>query len=369
MFKSIKELPRGTRDLIGTECKKIEYVLGTVNKYFDDIGYEEVITPSFEFYNTFNDIDKSIEKQMYKFCDSDGNILSLKSDSTLPIARVVSSRLKDRKFPLRIRYSSKIFRVNKNLSGKCNEIFDCGIELIGEKRSISDIEAIALAIDCLLNLGFDDFKLEIGHIGIIQRIISKLDITIQDKEKLVYLIDEKKLVDLDNFLESSNIKNPIKDVLKKMPWMFGDIKLLKQEKTMIYDEYIKRYMEALEDIQNNLEKLGLAKYVTFDLGVATKIDYYSGIVFKGYIKGAENYILKGGRYDNLMSSYGKNVGAIGFSLKIDKIAGLIEDSLISDDEFQVLDYDDSNYLEILKGALTKRQNGEKINLQRKEDNI
>lgn len=370
MFKDIKELPKGTRDLIGNECRKIEYVTNSINKYFDDIGYEEVITPSFEFYNTFNDVYKSIDQEkMYKFYDNEGKILALKSDSTLPIARLVSSKLKDKKFPLRIRYSSKIFKVNKNLSGKKNEMFDAGIELIGENNLNSDLEVLILAIDSILNLGFDDFKIEVGHIGIIQKIISKLEINKIEKRELVRFIDDKKLVDLDEFLEKSDIKKAIKDVLRKLPWMFGDISDLKSEKTMIYDEEILSYMNSLEYIYESLKKLNFDKYISFDLGASSKIDYYSGIVFKGYLKGASSHILKGGRYDNLMNSYGEKVSAIGFSLKIDDIAKLLDEKLLERKDVTVLNYDDKTHLQILTNALELRRNGRKVVLSKEEGKL
>ncbi|MGL4991281.1 MAG: ATP phosphoribosyltransferase regulatory subunit [Sarcina sp.] len=360
----MEELPKGTRDLINEESRQIAYTIKTINEYFDDIGYEEVITPSFEFYNIFNQTIK--DELMYKFYDQEGRLLTLKADSTLPIARVVSTRFKDRNFPLRIRYSSKVFKANKNLAGNKNEEFDAGIEIIGENTLNSDIEALIIAIDCLLNLGFEDFTIEIGHVGIVKKLIEKLNINIENQKHLITLIEDKRLVDLNEFLKELNVKPTLRDVLNKLPWMFGDIENLNVEKNIIYDSEILECVKELEFIYAKLNKIGFSKYISFDLGAATKINYYSGIVFKGYINGAANYILKGGRYDNLMSFYGKNIGAIGFSLKIDEIAKLIDKKFISTDNVQVYNYDDSNHLNILLEVINNKKNNRKSKMFKKE---
>lgn len=362
-MKNIEELPKGTRDLINEESKKIAYTIKNINEYFDDIGYEEVITPSFEFYNIFSETIK--DELMYKFYDQDGKLLTLKADSTLPIARVVSTRFKDRKFPLRIRYSSKVFKVNKNLSGNKNEEFDAGIEIIGENTLNSDIEALIIAIDCLLNLGFEDFTIEVGHVGIVKKLIEKLDINIENKRYLISLIEDKRLVDLNEFLKKLNIKPILKEVLNKLPWMFGDIENLNVEKNIIYDNEILEYIKELEFVYEQLNKVGFSKYISFDLGAATKVNYYSGIVFKGYINGAANYILRGGRYDNLMNSYGKKIGAIGFSLKIDEIAKLIEKKAYNDDA-EIYNYNDSNHLDILLQVINNKKNNRKSKMLKRE---
>ena len=362
MFKEIKELPRGARDVIGSECEKINFVINKFNNYFDGFAYEEVITPSFEFKDIFNSVS---EEELYKFYDCEGRMLSLKADSTLAIARLVSSKLKDKKLPLRIRYSSKVFRVNKNLSGKKNEVFDAGIEIIGENKENSDIEAIVLGIAVLKNIGFDDFKIEIGHIGIMQKIISMLNLDANKEKKFIELIDGKKLVDLNYFIESLDIASDMSDSLKELPWLFGDIDKITGS-TIAKNKELKDYIDYLKLINDKLTSLGFAKYLSFDLGVASKIDYYSGIVFKAYINGASNDILQGGRYDNLMNSYGRELGAIGFSLRVDDIAGLICEKSLPSKEALKLSYNDENYFEILKDAIKLRESGEEVSLVKEE---
>lgn len=364
MFKKVKELPKGTRDIIGRECQSIDYVIKSFNSYFDGLGYEEVITPSFEFNDAFNNIN---QEQMYKFYDSDGKLLNLKTDSTLAIARLVSSKLKDKECPLRLRYTSKIFRVHKELSGKRNEMFDAGIELIGDDKVNSDIEAIVFAIEYLKSIGIDDFKIEVGHIGVIQKIISILNLNDEEKEIFIELVDGKKLIDLNIFVDKLSITDNMKKSLLELPWLFGDIEKISVS-NLVKDAGLEKFIDYLNKISSEINKLGLANYLSFDLGAATKVEYYSGIVFSAYVEGASSDILQGGRYDNIMNSYGRNLGAVGFSIRVDEIANLIYDKIDFKKEPDIISYNTENHIEILAKVLNKTRNGERVILT-KEKNI
>lgn len=362
-------IPSGMRDLFYNDCKKVEKILKKINSIFDSWGYEEIITPSIEFYDTFTSYSKSInEKEMYKLFDSKGRIISLKPDSTLPIARVVSSKLKDSKLPLRLRYCSKVFRVNDEYSGRKNEFIDCGIEFIGEDTYFSDIETILLGIKAIEESGIKDFKLEIGHIGIIQRlaIISNIDQTTTDY--ISKLIEGKKLVELEAFLMDLEIKDEYKKIFEALPWCFGDISILEKGKAMINDQIILDEINYLEKIYNDLKELGFKKYLSFDLGITPRVNYYSGIVFRAYASGAGNYILHGGRYDTLMKAYGRELTAIGFSIRIDELVEIIDDEKILDKkETEEIFYDEQTYINAIKKAEIKRALGKRIILSKKEN--
>ncbi|MGL4761377.1 MAG: ATP phosphoribosyltransferase regulatory subunit [Sarcina sp.] len=359
MFKDIKELPIGTRDIIGLDCVKIEKVLSVVNNIFSNFSYEEVITPSIEFYDTFKSISKAInQEEMYKLSDKEGKILSLKVDATLPIARLVSSKLKDKKLPIRIRYASNVFKVSKKLSGKRNELLEAGIELISDDTFNSDVEAILIAVETLKSLEIKNFKIEIGHIGIVKRIIELLELNEEEKDEFIELVEEKSLIDLEEFLENFKLEENLKVFLKRFPWMFGEFNKIKSEKQYITDSVIESYITYIEKIQHTFKELELDKYLSYDLSVASKLDYYSGIVFKGFAQKQGNHIVQGGRYDKLMSLYGRDVSAIGFSLKVDEVIGCIE--AVEKEKAQELSYNDENYIEVLKSAIDLSGKNKKI---------
>lgn len=366
MEKNIMGIPSGTRDLFYNDCKMIECILKQINSIFNLWGYEEIITPTIEFYDTFTGYSKSInQKEMYKFSDSKGRIIALKADSTLPIARVVSSKLKDSKLPLRLRYCSRVFRVNEEYSGKRNEFIDCGIEFIGEDKYFSDIEAIVMGIQAIKESSITDFKLEIGHIGIIQRlaVLSKID-----QESIDYiseLIEGKKIVELRNFLANLDIDDEYKKIFEELPWLFGDNTILEKGKLLTYDKQILREINYLEKIYNDLKEIGFEKYISFDLGIAPRVNYYSGIVFRAYATGVGNYILHGGRYDTLMKSYGRELSAIGFSIRIDELIKIIDiNKFLVDEKIQEVFYSDKTYINAIKKAEVKRALGKRVILKK-----
>ena len=170
-------LPEGTRDLFLEECAIKRWLQRNIDDSFSKWGYEEVITPTLEFYETFNCYPENLkEEDMYKFFDNRGRILVLRPDMTIPIARLIATKLKDETLPIRLRYTSNVFRVHESFVGKRNEYTDCGVELIGIEEGKADLEILVLALESLKKLGLNDFKLEIGNIEFFNSAFRDLDI-------------------------------------------------------------------------------------------------------------------------------------------------------------------------------------------------
>ncbi len=200
-------IPEGTRDLIGDECSVREELIKKIKSVFTKWGYDEVITPTVEYYNTFHYKTQSLkEEEMYKFFDSKGRILVLRPDMTVPIARVVATKLKDHKTPIRLRYESNVYRVNESLGGKRNEYTDCGVELIGLDSNSSDLEILITALEVLKVANVEEYKLEIGDINFFNSAINTLGVKEEEKIRLAELIEKKSLKALEDFLEQLDIE-------------------------------------------------------------------------------------------------------------------------------------------------------------------
>jgi ATP phosphoribosyltransferase, regulatory subunit len=313
-------LPEGTRDLILDECIIKRALERDIDSIFEKWGYKEVITPTLEFYETFNHDSQSLrEEDMYKFFDNRGRILVLRPDMTIPIARVVETKLKDTELPIKLRYTSNVFRVHASLGGKRNEYTDCGVELIGLEDSKSDLEILVLALEALKKLGLKDFKLEIGNIGFFNGAFKTLEIDQEYKEVIAQFIEDKNLKNLEDFLSGLDIKEEYKIFFNKLPWMFGNKKVLEEAKKLAFNDDIKENLEYLEELYSQLEALGYGENVTFDLGMVPRLNYYTGIIFRGYGEGVGNTLLRGGRYDNLINASKEYVPAIGFSIDINSV--------------------------------------------------
>ncbi|MGG7159499.1 ATP phosphoribosyltransferase regulatory subunit [Clostridium baratii] len=319
-MKNKNIIPEGSRDLIFNECRKKKIIINSLEKTFESFGYDEVITPTVEYYKTFSIDDECMdEEKIYKFFESSGRILALRPDMTLPIARVVSTKMKEVKTPIRLRYTSNIFRVNRKFGGKKNEYTDLGVELIGVPELDGDIEALTMALEGFKKLNISNFKLEIGNIKFFNEIFDKSKIREDEKEKLAELIEEKSLIELEKFLNCLEIEESKKNFFKRLPWLFGDEDILNNNIEFKDDKDVMEAILYLKKINKILKELGYEENITFDLGMVPGVNYYTGIIFKGYIEGARAPVLSGGRYDNLIKSFGRDLPAVGFSIDVDLI--------------------------------------------------
>ena len=363
-------LPEGTRDLILDECVIKRALERDIDEIFEKWGYKEVITPTLEFYETFNYNSQTLrEEDMYKFFDNRGRILVLRPDMTIPIARVVETKLKDAEFPIKLRYTSNVFRVHESLGGKRNEYTDCGVELIGIEDKKSDLEVLVLALEALKKLGLNDFKLEIGNIGFFNGAFKNLDIDQEHREVIAQFIEDKNLKSLEDYLEDLDIKEEYKKFFNKLPWMFGDKNILEEAKKLAFNDEIKENLEYLEVLYSQLEALGYGENVTFDLGMVPRLNYYTGMIFRGYGEGVGNTLLRGGRYDSLIKSSNTYVPAIGFSIDINSVIANVKlnKNLNEDENVYKIYYSEKNRIEAIKKSEELRNQGYIVDLLPKED--
>ncbi|WP_459480831.1 ATP phosphoribosyltransferase regulatory subunit [Clostridium saccharoperbutylacetonicum] len=363
-------LPEGTRDLILNECIIKRKLERDIDNLFEKWGYKEVITPTVEFYETFNHDSQTLkEEDMYKFFDNRGRILVLRPDMTIPIARVVQTKLKDVKFPIKLRYTSNVFRVHESLGGKRNEYTDCGVEFIGLENKKSDLEILVLALEALKKLGLSDFKLEIGNIGIFNGAFNDLKINVEDKEIIANFIEEKNLKNLEDYLGNLEIKEEYKKFFNKLPWLFGDKQIISEAKKLAFNNEIIENLKYLEELYNQLEELGYGESVTFDLGMVPRLNYYTGIIFRGYGEGLGNTLLRGGRYDGLIKFANSFVPAVGFSIDINSVIStfeLDESCIKTENEYKIY-YNDKDRIKAIKKSEELREKGYIVELLPNDD--
>ncbi|NRY62322.1 ATP phosphoribosyltransferase regulatory subunit [Clostridium beijerinckii] len=363
-------LPEGTRDLVLDECAVKRILEKDIDKLFEKWGYKEVITPTLEFYETFNYNSQTLrEEDMYKFFDNRGRILILRPDMTIPIARVVETKLKDVELPIKLRYTSNVFRVHASLGGKRNEYTDCGVEFIGLEDEKSDLEILVLALEALKKLGLNDFKLEIGNIGFFNGAFKNLEIKQEYKEAIAQFIEDKNMKSLEDYLEDLDIKEEYKAFFNKLPWMFGDKQILEEAKKLAFNEEIRKNLDYLEELYYELDLLGYGKNVTFDLGMVPRLNYYTGIIFRGYGEGVGNTLLRGGRYDNLIELSKKCVPAVGFSIDIDAVIPTVKFNKIASEKENIykIYYNKNARIEAIKKSEEFRNQGYIVDLLPNED--
>ncbi len=318
--------PEGTKDLLFGECIVRRNIEKTLFKIFKSRGYSEMITPGLEFFDVFNLNSRYFpQENLYKLTDSKGRLLVMRPDSTMPIARVVATRLRDAVLPLKLCYNQTVYRTEPALKGRSDEIVQAGIELIGSQLKMADLEVISTAVDSLKAFGME-FSLEIGHIGVFKELVGRLEATDKEKERIRKLIENKNFPALNDMLDTFG-NNPVTAALKKLPALFGGEEVFEKAEELIPDENVKHILDELREIyRDTVELCGGDGNITVDLGLVNKTDYYTGLIIKGYLQGHGDEVVSGGRYDKLISEFGYDIPAVGFAVNVNAISKVIEKS-------------------------------------------
>ena len=327
--------PEGTKDLLFGECVIRRNIENTLMELFKSRGYSEIITPGLEFFDVFNLNSRYFPQvNLYKLTDSKGRLIVMRPDSTMPIARVVATRLREADLPLKLRYDQPVYRTEPALKGRSDEIVQAGIELIGSQQKMADLEVISTAVDSLRAFNME-FSIELGHIGIFKELVSRLEATAKEKESIRKLIESKNFPALNDFLDTFGTSS-ITTALKKLPALFGGEEVFDKAEELMPDDNIKRLLDELKAIYNDISAIcGEEASITVDLGMVNKTDYYTGFIIKGYLQGHGEEVLSGGRYDKLISEFGYDVPAVGFAVNVNGIEKAIEKNGVYPAEKQI----------------------------------
>lgn len=311
--------PDGTYDVMPGELKQKREAERCIMNTFEEAGYLEIETPSFEYVDVFKASSESIsEENMFKFFDKDGKTLALRPDITTSAARLATTKFSDTDLPLRLSYIGHAFRNNDTVYGvQIKEFTQAGIELYGDPSPAADAEIISATIKALLATGLSDFQIEIGHAGLFKGLMNYAGIDDANAEKLREFIDIKDSFSLTELLASIDIPADAKNLISELPYMFGDIDIL--DKYTFPEGEAQSAISSLKIICDTLCREGYEKYISVDLGMVKRLDYYTGTIFNGFTRHMGYSVCGGGRYDNLCAEFGKPYPATGVAIGIDRL--------------------------------------------------
>lgn len=324
MKKWLKNIPDGTNDILFSKCKIKKQTERKLENYFDKIGYSQIITPGIEFFDVFYSPEIFDAQAMYKLFDNKNRLLALRADCTTPVARVAATRLKDCEGPLKLFYNQSVFRSNTDFEGKRNEVTQCGCELIGISGIKADIDIIATAAGALSAAGIENYKIEIGHVGLFKALAEESELNEDDTEIVRELIENKNLTALESFVESKGEKT---ENLLKLAKLFGGFEVLEKAKKYFTSFPAQMIISYIQELAYSLSQIGLKDKIFIDLGLVSSINYYTGIVFKGYTEGLGNVVLSGGRYDGLLQKFGTDRPAAGFAIDVDALVDTFKNDI------------------------------------------
>jgi ATP phosphoribosyltransferase regulatory subunit len=292
---------------------------------FRSYGYEDIETPTFEFFEVFSrEMVTSPSNELYKFYDRDGNTLVLRADFTPSIARAASVYFTKNAMPVRLCYQGNTFINATDYQGRLKESTQMGVELLGDFSVDADAEVIALSIELLKKCGIKEFQISIGQVDFFKALIKEAQMTTEVVQELRQLISNKNHFGVEELVLKQHLEGALEQAFLQLPQLFGGVEVLEHAMNLACNTQARQAVARLEEIYEVLCYYGVEDYISFDFGMLSKYNYYTGIIFHGFTYGSGEPLVKGGRYDDLMQHFGASAPAVGFGLYMDQVMNALE---------------------------------------------
>ena len=312
--------PEGVRDIYNDECEQKQYLQVKIRDIFHEYGYRDIETPTFEFFEVFSsEVGTTPSNELYKFFDRDGNTLVLRPDFTPSIARAAATYFLTDNAPIRLCYQGNTFTNNSEYQGRLKESTQMGVEYMGDASVKADAEMIIMTIAILKAAGLKEFQISIGQIQFFKALVTEAAMSEETINDLRELISNKNYFGVEGLIRQQSLSAELEKAFLCLPQLFGGIKVLDKASTLTANKVALAAVARLREIYEILCIHQVEKYVSFDLGMLSKYHYYTGIIFHGFTYGTGEPLAKGGRYDSLMSHFGKAAPAIGVGFSIDTL--------------------------------------------------
>lgn len=282
-------------------------------------GYKQIETPGIEYLDIYSRPGFVSEQDLYKMTDQKGRLLALRYDGTIPAARYAAGikDLDSASLPLRLCYIENMFRFGDAGGGKQNEFTQAGVELMGADGSDADAEVIALAIKSALSAGIKDLQISVGQVRLYEGIAKQLGLDETNKNDIRKAISSRDTVTIEKTCDRLGLGKDQKELLLMLPDAQGTYDIIDAFRTKVTEKEALDALDNLKDILDALDEQGFLKYVSVDSGLlGGPVDYYTGVIFKGYTYEVGFPIISGGRYDNTVAVFGRQMGCVGFSLSL-----------------------------------------------------
>ena len=324
-MQRIFHTPEGVRDIYNGECSQKRKVQEKIHRVFHQYGYEDIETPTFEYFEVFSrEVGTIPSRELYKFFDREGNTLVLRPDFTPSVSRACATYFNPDEEPVSLCYTGNTFINNHSYQGRLKESTQLGAELIGDDTVDGDAEMIAMAIDALKSSGLKDFQISVGHVEFFRGLMEAAGLSEEQEEVIRELIANKNFFGVEEEISDCSMNQNLKELFGMLGTIYDNAASFEEAKTYAAD-YPKVYkaIRRLEDLDAVLKVYDVDKYVTYEFGMLSSYHYYTGVIFAGYTYGSGEPIVKGGRYDKLLTYFGKDAASIGFAIVVDQLMAAI----------------------------------------------
>jgi ATP phosphoribosyltransferase regulatory subunit len=308
----IHRIPSGTRDVLPDEMRELRAITETLRGVFERHGYGEVYTPAIEYEDELARVPGAVQPA-YRVFDDHGEVLSLRADMTVPIARLVATRYPTADPPLRFCYVAHAYRAVRPHRGQMREFLQAGIELVGAPGPPGTAEALTVLCAALDAVGLTGYRVGLGDASLYPALMAAFDVPGEARERMLHELATKDLVGLEREVSRLDLPADAKELLVSVPQARGGPGVLGAGDGPVADA-----MAGLRSVLDRLEP-AVAERVIFDLGLARGMGYYTGAVFDVYDPALGAPLGGGGRYDDLLGRFGRPLPAVGFALGVDRL--------------------------------------------------
>jgi ATP phosphoribosyltransferase regulatory subunit len=309
----VDRIPSGTRDVLPDEMRELRAMTDRIRGVFERAGYGEVYTPALEYERTFARGDVWMTTPAYRMFDEQGNVLVLRSDMTVPIARLAATRYAHAEPPLRFCYQAHAYRGVRPQRGQSRELLQAGVELIGSPTPEGTAEVLTVLCAALDAAGLQTFRVGLGDASLYPSLLESLSVPIAARERILAELADGDFVGVEREIGSLGLATHDVDLLLRVPRIRGGPGVLEGLSGPLD--------EAATGMRAVHARLApeVAGRIIFDFGLVRSIGYYTGAVFQVYDPAYGVPIGSGGRYDELLGLFGRPLPAVGFALNVERV--------------------------------------------------
>ncbi|TAJ26021.1 MAG: ATP phosphoribosyltransferase regulatory subunit [Nitrospirae bacterium] len=320
-------IPIGMSTILPDAAQRVRRLEETLLTSLGRWGYQEIIPSTFEYLDVLSaGLEPEVLEQCYQFADrTTGRILLLRPDVTAQIARIVAMGMVDSCLPLRLSYRTTVFRYEPEHAGREREVFQVGAELIGVDDVAMDGEIIALMIECLTQLGLTAFTISLGHVGFFKALLARTGMSPEGRKRAEQAAARKDLPHLEDILAQERVPQKAARGILEAPDLYGREDVLRRGRVLAgHDRRLHATLDRLTQVYRLLSEAGLKDHLLLDLGEFRGFDYYDGVVFDVFADGVGSELGGGGRYNNLIGRFGRDLPSTGFAFDVGRLFQAME---------------------------------------------
>jgi ATP phosphoribosyltransferase regulatory subunit len=311
-------IPPGTRDVLPDEMRELRTLQAALAGAFERHGYGEVATPTIEYHEVLARGDERGAPAAYRFFDERGELLALRSDMTIPIARLVASRFATAEPPFRFFYIGNAYRAVRPQRGQMREFMQAGVELVGADAPDGTAEVVEVLASALDAAGLSRAVIGLGDADLYRQLLDELGVAGDARDRVVDCLAMHDHVGLEREVDALGLGSGPRETLLRLPNLRGGPEVLDQARELGGDA-VQRATGRLTATYEAVRERGVGDRVRLDLGLLRDLGYYTGAILEVYDPALGHVLGGGGRYDELMGRFGRPLPAVGFAFYVERL--------------------------------------------------